>query len=75
LQKKEAATAAAFSSPGDCAIPKPKRNASDFLIGEFNRRGKLGGQGADIALITSGPLAGALEMVNADSNEIVIFRL
>jgi len=52
------------------------RNPDGFLLGEFNSRVKMGLMNtAEIAAITSGPLAGAFAVVDANGGEIVIFRL
>lgn len=52
------------------------RNASGFLIREFNNRAKLGLiERAQITAITSGPMAGAFAILGGRSNEVVIFRL
>ena len=52
------------------------RNASGFVIFEFNSRVKLGLPArVDITAITTGPLAGAFAIIENRGGEIVIFRL
>ena len=52
------------------------RNASGFLIGEFNSRVKLGlTERADITAITTGPMAGAFAIISGRTGEVVIFGL
>ena len=52
------------------------RNASGFVIFEFNSRVKLGLLArVDITAITTGPLAGAFAIIENRGGEIVIFRL
>ena len=52
------------------------RNSNGALFGEFNSRVKLGLiSRADIAAITTGPLAGAFAVVDPQNGEVVIFRL
>jgi hypothetical protein len=52
------------------------RDANSFTFGEFNVRVKLGLiTRNDVAAITSGPLAGAFAILDANGGEVVIFRL
>lgn len=52
------------------------RNANGFLIREFNSRVKLGLiERADIAAITTGPMAGAFAILGGRGCEVVNFRL
>lgn len=52
------------------------RTPNMSLLGEFNSRVKLGLiTRADVAAITSGPLAGAFAIVDGSGGEVVIFRL
>jgi hypothetical protein len=52
------------------------RNASGFLIGEFNSRVKMGLiERSDIAAITTGPMAGAFAILGGRGGDVVIFRL
>jgi hypothetical protein len=52
------------------------RNASGFLIFEFNSRVKLGLLArVDITAITTGPLAGSFAVIENRGGEVVIFRL
>jgi len=52
------------------------RSADGFPLGEFNSRVKLGLMlRNDLTAITSGPLAGAFAVTDANGGEVVIFRL
>jgi hypothetical protein len=52
------------------------RNADGVPLGEFNSRVKLGLMTRnDLTAITSGPLAGAFAVTDANGGEVVIFRL